>query len=94
MNTTEAVMDNRTLAERLTGMAHDLERKRSSVFRSRAYRRAAETILGMDCPVEDLVAQGGRKLLKAMPGIGPKISRKIEELIRSEKEDRLAVTPP
>lgn len=84
-------MDNRTLATRLTGMAHELEQKRASVYRIRAYRKAAETVMGLDQPIEDLVLEGGRKKVQALPGIGDHISRKIEELIRSEKEARTAV---
>ena len=75
-------MDNRTLAQRLLEMAHSLEEKHASLYRIQAYRRAAETILGLDRPIEDLVAGEGRKALKQLPGIGPKLSEKIEKLVR------------
>ncbi|HWY85915.1 MAG TPA: helix-hairpin-helix domain-containing protein [Gemmataceae bacterium] len=75
-------MDNRTLAARLAGRAHALERERASLFRVRAYRRAAETILGLDIPVEKLIEQEGRKKLADLPGIGRSLSRTIEKLVR------------
>jgi DNA polymerase/3'-5' exonuclease PolX len=79
-------MDNRTLAARLAHRAHDLERERASLFRVRAYRRAAETILGLDIPVEELIEQGGRKKLAGLPGIGRSLSRTIENLVRGVDE--------
>jgi DNA polymerase (family 10) len=77
-------MDNRTLAARLASRAHALETERASLFRVRAYRRAAETILGLDVPVEMLIEQGGRDLLAELPGIGRSLSRTIEALMRGE----------
>jgi DNA polymerase (family 10) len=85
-------MDNRTVAQRLLDMAHALEGKHASMYRIQAYRRAAETILGLDRSVEDLIAEAGRKALKELPGIGVKMSARIETLVRagwipSVKED-------
>ncbi|MBI2804432.1 MAG: hypothetical protein HYX68_05535 [Planctomycetes bacterium] len=76
-------MDNRTIATRLLDVAHTLERKHAGLYRVQAYRRAAQTILGLDQPVEELVAHDGRKTLKQLPGIGPKLSVKIETLVRT-----------
>jgi DNA polymerase (family 10) len=91
-------MDNRTIANRLLQMAHGLEEKHASLYRVKAYRRAAETILGLDRPIEDIVAHGGRRGLKELPGIGVKMSVKIETLVRageipSLKENESMVTP-
>ena len=77
-------MDNRTVAQRLLDMAHSLEHEHASLYRIQAYRRAAETILGLERSVEDLVALEGRKGLKRLPGIGGKLSERIEKLVRSE----------
>lgn len=74
-------MDNRTLARRLTGLAHDLESAHASLFRIRAYRRAAETIMGLDRPIADIVAQSGRRGLRELPGIDRRLSQTIETLI-------------
>lgn len=79
-------MDNRTLAQRLASMAHTLEKKQASLFRIRAYRRAAETILGLERPVSELVDHGGRRELADLPGIGKSLSRTIEEWMRDEVE--------
>ena len=74
-------MDNRTLANRLAERAHALEGAHASLFRIRAYRRAAETILALDVPVADLLARSGRKKLADLPGIGRRLSRTIEDLL-------------
>ena len=76
-------MDNRTIAQRLLDAAHSLEGKRASLYRVQAYRRAAQTIMGLDRSVEELVADAGRKALKDLPGIGVKLSVKIETLVRT-----------
>ena len=75
-------MDNRTIAQRLLDMAHTLEEKHASLYRVQAYRRAAETILGLDRPLEEIVIHDGRKALRQLPGIGVKMSAKIETLVR------------
>lgn len=74
-------MDNRTIARELLAMAHSLEAKHASLFRIKAYRQAAQTILGLDEPLEDLVTLKGRAALKQLPGIGGSLSEKIEKLV-------------
>jgi len=76
-------MDNRAIARKLLDWAHSLEAEHANFYRVKAYRRAAETILGLDRPVEDLVAGTGRKALKDLPGIGGRMSEKIEKLVRT-----------
>ena len=76
-------MDNRTIAQRLLEEARSLQADRASLYRVRAYRQAAQTIMGLDQPVEEIVAHSGRKALKALPGIGLKLSVKIETLVRT-----------
>ena len=90
-------MDNRTIARRLLGAAHSLEQMHANFYRVQAYRRAAETILGLDQPVEDIVTLAGRKALKKLPGIGAKMAAKIETLVRTGeiakvKEDNKMLT--
>ena len=76
-------MDNRTIAGQLLEVAHSLEEKHANLYRVRAYRRAAQTILGLDQPLEEMVAGAGRKALKELPGIGASLSAKLETLVRT-----------
>ena len=76
-------MDNRTIARQLLQMAHSLEEQHASFYRVKAYRQAAQTILGLDRPVEELVAGDDRRALKQLPGIGGRMSEKIEKLVRT-----------
>lgn len=76
-------MDNSVIADRLLDVAHELERRRGNLYRVRAYRRAAEVVLGLDCPVEQLVASAGRSGLRKLPGIGTSLAEKIESLVRA-----------
>jgi DNA polymerase (family X) len=79
----EITMNNRTIAQQLLDVAHSLENARASLYRVQAYRRAAQTILGLDREVEQLVADDGRKALRQLPGIGASLSVKIETLVRT-----------
>jgi DNA polymerase (family 10) len=76
-------MDNRTVAQRLTAHARELDREQGNVYRVQAYRRAAETILGLDEPVGSIVAARGRQGLAALPGIGTHLAYTIERLVRT-----------
>jgi DNA polymerase (family 10) len=74
-------MDNRTIAKHLFDHAHHLEERQRNLYRIRAYRRAAETILGLDRPLAEIAAEGGRKRLRELPGIGRSLSTKLEKLL-------------
>ncbi|HLN27087.1 MAG TPA: hypothetical protein VK395_05045 [Gemmataceae bacterium] len=76
-------MDNRQVALKLTEYAAYLEAREASLYRVRAYRRAAETVLALDRPLTALVADEGRAGLEALPGIGTHLAFTIEELIRT-----------
>ena len=73
-------MDNRTIANRLIDYAHHLEAHEASLYRIKAYRRAAETILRLEHPAADIVAERGPKGLKELPGIGAHLSYTIDSL--------------
>ncbi len=76
-------MDNRAIAECLINYAHYLLSRGANLYRVRAYRRAAETMLSLDRPATELYQAKGRKGLKELPGIGPHLSYTIEALIRT-----------
>jgi DNA polymerase (family 10) len=76
-------MDNFVIAQRLIDMAHDLEGQRSNLYRVRAYRRAAETVLNLERPVADIVAERGERGLRDLPGIGSSLSEKIAHLVQT-----------
>ena len=76
-------MDNLTIARRLREYANYLESQEMNVYRVRAYRRAAETVLGLDRPLVEVVETEGRAGLEALPGIGPHLSFTLEGLVRT-----------
>jgi len=75
-------MTNRAIADQLIKWAHTLEEQHANLFRIKAYRRAAEAVLGLERPVEEIVSGAGRSALREVPGIGSKMSAKIETLAR------------
>jgi hypothetical protein len=74
---------NDEIAAALEEVAALLEAQEASPFRVRAYREGAKTVRSLDGPVTDLVAEGGRKSLEALPGIGRSLSAALEEMVRT-----------
>src|SRR5688500_5338101 len=73
-------LDNAEVAARLEAIADQLERVNDNPHRVRAYRTAAATVRGLRRPAAELLAEGGRAGLEALPGIGQRLSRTIEQL--------------
>lgn len=78
-------MSNQEIARQLLDYAHFLECRRESIFRVRAYRRAAETMLGLSKDIVELYREEGAKGIRKLPGIGSHLSYTIEGLICSGK---------
>jgi hypothetical protein len=76
-------MDNQSIAQRLLDHADLLETYDTNIYRVRAYRRAAETVLGMSRPLAEVLAESGRGGLEELPGIGSHLSFTIDSLIRT-----------
>jgi DNA polymerase (family 10) len=76
-------MDNLELAQHLFDHAHDLNAEGGNLYRVRAYRVAAQTVMELDEPVTALLDRGGLRELEALPGIGSHVGRTIESLIRT-----------
>lgn len=74
-------MHNRIIAQKLLEYANFLEGREANLYRVRAYRRAADTILTLDRPVADVVAAEGRRGLEALPGIGRHLSYTLDGLV-------------
>ncbi len=77
-----SVLNNATVAARLEEIADLLEEQRANPFRVQAYRRAAETVRGLDREIGAVLAEGGRQALDELPYIGPGIAATIDQLIR------------
>jgi DNA polymerase (family 10) len=89
-------MENREVARVFADIARLLRLKDESIFKIRAYQRAADTIEGLSTDIAALAAD--EKALREIPGIGEAISAKIVELVgtgRLEFLERLkAEFPP
>jgi DNA polymerase (family X) len=73
-------VDNAEIADRLEAFASLLELADANPYTARAYRRAAETIRGLETPVAELVAAGRARDLR---GIGPGIEARLRELLET-----------
>ena len=74
-------VSNEAIAELFENMGTLLEMKGDTVFKTRAYQRAARTISQLSFPLEKAVQDGMD--LKKIPGIGRAISDKIKELLQT-----------
>jgi DNA polymerase (family X) len=72
---------NKEIAKVFSDIAEALEIQGESVFRAIAYRNAARSIEFLTDDISEIYRTGGRKSLVAIPGVGPSIAEKIEELI-------------
>src|SRR5262245_43020859 len=76
-------MDNQAIAWILQDYARFLESQHENLYRIRAYRRAAETVLRQQLPISDMVHSSGSKRLRLLPRIGSHLSHTIEEIVRT-----------
>ena len=76
-------MDNATIARKLNDYATYLEGEDTNVYRVRAYRRAAATVLEQERPFAEVVHEKGRAGLEELPGIGASLAYTIEGLVRT-----------
>jgi len=74
---------NQRVADRLREAADILEQQAANPFRVGAYRRAAQTVAGLDRDLRELVAEQGAEALLALPGIGRGIATAIDEILRT-----------
>ena len=66
-----------------------LEIKGEIVYKTLAYRKAAESLSGLGRDVNDIWKEGGQKALMEIPGVGKAIAEKIDELLQTGKLEYL-----
>lgn len=76
-------MNNQTLARILQQHAAELQRHGKSLYRVRAFRKAASAVVMHPRPLEELYAECGRDALESIPGIGAHIACVLERLLRT-----------
>ncbi len=72
---------NEDIAKQLERIAELLEGQDANPFRVQAYRRAAETLRGLDEPAHQILARGGIEGLERLPNIGERLARSIEQYV-------------
>ena len=73
------IRSNEQVAEIFQRMADLLQAKQENPYRVRAYRRAADAVVGLE---EDLKVVAQRGELEQIPGIGRELANKIQEFLR------------
>jgi DNA polymerase (family X) len=74
---------NEEIARVLEAAADVLERDEANPFRSRAFRRGAQTVLDADCSISDLALNAGPAALRRFPGIGEGLAGIIDDFVRA-----------
>lgn len=75
--------DNQLCADRLREAADLLEAQGANVFRVAAYRKAADTLVGLGEEVGEILAREGRTGLEQLPGIGRGIAAALAEMVQT-----------
>jgi DNA polymerase (family 10) len=73
-------MDNRRVADILYDIADLLEIKGEIIYKSVAYRRAADNIINLGRDINDVWREGE---LREIPGVGEALAKKLNELLRT-----------
>jgi DNA polymerase (family 10) len=76
------MMNNRQLADTFTLIANLLEIKGEIIYKTLAYRKAAESLMGLGREASEYWKEGK---LEDIPGVGKAIAEKIDELLRTGK---------
>ncbi len=74
---------NKQLADTFTLIANLLEIKSEIIYKTLAYRKAADSLTELGRDVTDIWQEDGIKGLQAIPGVGKAIAEKIEELLET-----------
>ena len=82
-------LDNAALADRLREAAALLQQQGADRFRIAAYRRAADTVAGLDRNLADILSEQGFEGLTALPGIGRSIGAALREMLRTGRWTQL-----
>lgn len=85
-----APLDNPRIAQALREMAALVEAQGGNPYRAGAYRRAADTVAQHGESLRTLFAREGSAGLDALPGIGPRISAAIGEMLTTGAWQQLA----
>lgn len=76
------MMNNRQLADTFTLIANLLEIKGEIIYKTLAYRKASESLMGLGREASEYWKEGK---LEDIPGVGKAISEKIDELLKTGK---------
>lgn len=76
------MMNNRQLADTFTLIANLLEIKGEIIYKTLAYRKASESLLGLGREASEFWKEGK---LEEIPGVGKAIAEKIDELLSTNK---------
>ena len=80
---------NRKIAGKLRQAGDLLQLQGANPFRANAYRRAADTVAGLDCELSKIVAEEGLQGLVALPHIGRGIASAIYEILYTHRWSKL-----
>ncbi len=74
---------NQEITQIFNEMARLLEIKGDSVFRIQGYKNAGRVLGHLEKEVAEIYKEGGLKAIKAIPGIGERSAKRIEEYVKS-----------
>lgn len=76
-------MTNNEIANLLQDRARTLRREHRNLYRVKAYRHAAEMVMRLNQPVEELLHEKGPIALAEVPGIGKRLAKTIAHYLET-----------
>ena len=83
------MLTNRQIALRLRKQAMELARGGTNLYRARAFRQAAMTVLGLPEELSVLVATKGERALERLPGVGESLAETIASYLSATKSGKI-----
>jgi DNA polymerase/3'-5' exonuclease PolX len=77
------MLSNDQIAQRLRKQATELARGRTNLYRVRAFRQAAMTVMALQEELSVLVAANGPRALEDLPGVGKSLAETIAAYLNS-----------
>jgi len=79
------LLTNHQIAERLRKQATELARGGDNLYRVRAFRQAAMTVLGLSEELSQLLDARGSAALERLPGVGKSLAERIVSYLNSSE---------
>ncbi|VTT96922.1 DNA-binding protein OS=Burkholderia cenocepacia GN=DT99_33995 PE=4 SV=1: HHH_8 [Gemmataceae bacterium] len=81
------ILSNREISQKLRERATRLAEQRDNLYRVRAFRQAAMTVLALPHELSDLVRSGGIGAIERLPGVGKSLAQTLADYLKPSRNE-------